>query len=215
MERPRPLAPRLLLEIVAVKGDGRVGSERAQRLESRRVAPDGDHPARAEELRDLDGDRPDASCCAEHEHDLPGANPGEPRKRYPGRKTDLTQRGRNEILCRLRNLDQNLLRNDEAFAEGAVTRDPETASGRPDARPGREAGGPHDPPHAFDPGNVRQRRAPGREASRRDREVGRIESGREQLDDRLAFGGFGLGALADLWRGLVRGDDRGAQTVSR
>ena len=62
-----------LLEVVAVERDGRVGSERSATASSRSlVAPDRDDPARAEQLRDLNGDRADAARRAEHEHASPG-----------------------------------------------------------------------------------------------------------------------------------------------
>ena len=41
-----------------------------------------------------------------------------------------------------------------------------------------------------------------------------LSAAREQLDDRLAVGRLRVGALADLGRSLVRGDDRGAQQPS-
>ena len=204
-----------LAEVVAVERDGGVGAELARGLEPglrrgrrRRHAPRraASPPAR----------RPSRRCRSRRAR-------ARPRPAAPARATTATSRprgrpGPSAAATRSEaasgHLDQRLVGDGEALRERAVARDAEPAARRPDARPAAKRADCDDPADALDPGHVRKRRAAGREAPRRDREIGRVERGGEQLDDRLALGRLAARAARRPRAAPVRGDDRGAHGLA-
>jgi hypothetical protein len=184
----RALAPERVREggdeVVGVEPHRCVGPELGGALEPPLAAPGGDDAGRAEELRGLHRDEPDAARRAQHEDVLATLERRAPREGEPPGEPRDPEPGRHRRVGTVRDADRHRVVDREPLGHRAVACPTECPAEHPDDRAVGSAA------DAFAPRDVRERRRPGGEHAPRDREVDRVDRRREhvhhaRLRDRL------------------------------